>query len=67
MFNPAEIAKTIVLRQLAGGACHLSVVVECVRLSDISRMASGYSAIDALIKTGEIVCNGKDMLSMAIK
>lgn len=62
-FNPAAIAQNIILTRVRRSACHFSVAVECVRLSDVSRIASGYDAFGALLKSGALVISADGVLS----
>ena len=53
-FNPMRSAEAIVLRRAARAPVHLSIVIESVRVSDVSRLVSGYDAVTRLLEAGLI-------------
>lgn len=65
MFKPMQIAREIVLRKVAKGRVHYGIVVECVRISDVHRLVSGYDAFHILIKEGVLNIDSKGFLSLA--
>lgn len=65
MFNPMEIARSIIARRVARGPVHFSIAVECVRVSDVHRLVSGYDAFQSLLNEGRLNIDSNGILSAA--
>lgn len=65
MFNPMEIARNIIMRRVARGPVHYGTAVECVRVSDVSRLVSGYDAFHGLLQDGKLNIDKNGVLSAA--
>lgn len=65
MFNPMETARNIILRRVSRGPVHYGIAVECVRVSDVHRLVSGYDAFHGLVKEGKLTIDGNGILRAA--
>lgn len=65
MFNPMEIARSIIIRRVARGPVHYGIAVECVRVSDVHRLVSGYDAFHGLVQEGKLTIDGNGVLRAA--
>lgn len=64
-FNPMQIAKNIIMRRVARGPVHYGIAVECVRVSDVHRLVSGYDAFHGLLNDGKLTIDNNGILSVA--
>jgi hypothetical protein len=59
------VARETVLRRVARGPVHYGIVVECVRLSPVARLVSGYDTFHSLVMAGEIKIDAGGTLSIS--
>ena len=64
-FNPQAIARNVVLNRVRRGACHFGTAVECVHLSDVGRLVSGYDTFSGMVADGTLALDAKGNLSIA--
>lgn len=62
MFNPMEIARGIIMRRVSRGPVHYGIAVECVRVSDVNRLVSGYDAFHSLVQEGKLTIDSNGIL-----
>lgn len=64
MFDPMQIARDIIMRRVSRGPVHYGIAVECVRVSDVHRLVSGYDAFHGLIQDGKLNIDSNGILSI---
>lgn len=63
-FDPMAMAREMVMRRVARGPVHYGLVVECVRLSSVARLVSGYDVFQGLLMESRLQIDGDGILSV---